>query len=1361
MRTAPHPGTPCAPSPLPTNTALLDAIRPRIADPDRTRSRRHAERGTRLLRRVSAHAYAATLTELLPGSSPFTVDDVLAHGGVLPRHRHLIDLMAHVAERHGLLARTTTHQWHTTNTIAPWQTYAQTYLTRFPESVALIDLYSRMFRVLPQLLRGELDPTEALLADDGIERLEQFYDTVPYTRDRNLTLRDLVREMVHHWPADRPLHILEAGAGTGGTTAAVLPVLPPERTHYLFTDASPLPFPRAQARFAAHDHVRYRTFDLDHDPEEQDLTPGGFDLVIAANALHTAKDLTAALRRVHRLLAPGGRLLAVELHDAVLVAPLFGTMESFWSFTDRDLRPTTLMPPARRWPRLLTQCGFTDVLRADDGHPARDTTMSVLLAAVPTTDRRTGTSTTAPPSGPRPSGARPSVPPPSGSRPSGPRPSAPLPSGPPSPALPAPALPSPASDSTWIITGDPARDLPRAVAHALHTAGAHPTPTPATTDPDHWHHLLPTTGTATLVLLHDADDDPDPTDPATLLTRATRKAAVLRAVAIACDRLPDAVHVHLWLVTRPSGVLPVPEKPQAPLDAVPWGIARTLAHEHPRITVRRLSLERTDDPATDAHRLLREVLTPTDEDEICLTAHGRFVPRLTDVTDTPQGTTDRHHAPAHALTIRDPGLAHRPVWRETPPPAAPGPGEVVIAVRAAALNYKDVLHALGVLPAEPFPGTSHVPGPGLECSGIVTATGPGVTTVAPGDRVLALAPDALASHVRTVEHAVGRLPDTMTFTEAATLPVVFLTAHYGLGHLARLAPGETLLIHSAAGGVGLAALQYARLHGAHVIATAGTPAKRAFLHDLGVQHVLDSHSLAFADTIPTLTGGVDVVLNSLAGEAIPRGLETLRPGGRFIELGKRDIHQDNSLPLRPFDRNITFHAVDLPLLLHRPDQAATHFAQVTHHIRTGRYRPLPHTTYPAARITEAYRLLQHSRHIGKVVITVDPDDDPLTIERHQPPPTLDPTATYLVTGGLTGLGAATARHLAHRGARHLALVGRRGPHTPEAHQLLTDLTGLTDATGEGTTAHAHTADATDPTALQAIADQAAADGHPLRGIVHSAMHLDDAPLTDLTDERLRAVLAPKLAGAAALHHLTTHHPVDLFLTHSSAAATIGHLTQAPYVAGNLYLEALTRHRHAHGRPATTIAWGALGETGYVARNNLTRTLAQAGLEPLATAEALTALDDVLRGSPATVIGRFAWSPMVRLLPGLHAPRFTTLLPVLVDSAGQSRDDILAALAALPPDEALQSITDTLTTLLADVLQMPTDQLDPHRRLDQYGLDSLMGSELLVTVRQQFDIDVPPMEILRSNGTITDIARIVHTRLGLDRQHPEETAPPPP
>ncbi|MGK5632116.1 beta-ketoacyl synthase N-terminal-like domain-containing protein, partial [Streptomyces sp. URMC 123] len=365
LRAAPWPEASGQRSPLPAPSETLAAAAPRVDALRRARRWPGGARRERMEREGIALGFARACHALLTDPvAPFTVDDLVPTGK--DAHRRLCALMLPFLERHGLVEREPVGGWRLTAQEFPVEEVLRRMAADYPADVAPITLASSRFADMAGVLQGTKDPMESF-AEGEAELLEQFFDIAPWCRFHNRVLQALLSVMVDRWPADRPLRVLEVGAGTGGTTAALLPLLPPERTRYVFTDVSPLFPSRAERRFADHDFVEYRTFDLDLDPAEQGFAEGCFDLVVGANALHTAKDLAAALRRLNRLLAPGGQLLAFEMHDPYLLVPFFGTLESFWNRTDLELRPDTLLLPASRWPGLLAECGFTDVVRTGDG----------------------------------------------------------------------------------------------------------------------------------------------------------------------------------------------------------------------------------------------------------------------------------------------------------------------------------------------------------------------------------------------------------------------------------------------------------------------------------------------------------------------------------------------------------------------------------------------------------------------------------------------------------------------------------------------------------------------------------------------------------------------------------------------------------------------------------------------------------------------------------------------------------------------------------------------------------------------------------------------------------------------------------
>ncbi|PWW63392.1 acyl transferase domain-containing protein [Actinokineospora spheciospongiae] len=1224
----------------------------------------HAEFRRRRLATTAAYAVRA-FTTLLDGAEVFFTEDLSA-AGVRPEFSRLLDLLTGLAADHGHLDWLGEFQGRTR-----WRLRAADadpgfaeLVADFPEHTPELTLLGRCGMHLVELLRGDRDALDILSPAHGSDTLAHYHDLSPGLLAANQAAAEVLRSLVEAWPADRPLRVLEVGGGTGALTAALLPVLPPDRTRYVFTDVSEVFLAPAEARFARHDFVEYRTLDLDA-PE---LEPGAFDVVVAGHALREATDLRSALRAVSGVLADHGRLVFTEVHDPLLLALPFGLVPGFWSMSDFDLRPTSPVLPARQWRQLLREGGFRDVRTVVEGDLC-----SVTVASA------------------APRGA---------------------------------ALPeSPSVEATTrvvVVTEDGAKaDLAAALAASLAGLGASAMTTTTGADPVTW--FAPPRTDVVFVL-----DESDP-NPAAAVEAATRRFGFVRGLLLAAAELPAGAETRLWLVSGSPGVNPAPERADDPAAAALWGATRAVAAEDSLVQVRRVSVGR--DVAVD--RVARELLDPTDEDEVVLTGAGRFVPRLRDLPPPPAGDGS---AP-YRLIARDAGPSYELAWvaMDMPEPAA---GEVLIEVRAAGINYRDALLAVGMLPGWVVEAGMTGMRLGGECAGVVTAVGPGVARVRPGDEVFGSAPGAFASHVLTHETLVTRVPPTIGMAAAATMPVALLSASHGLLGLAGLGEGETVLVHGAAGGVGLAALQCARHAGATVIATAGTEEKRDFLRLLGVEHVFDSRSLSFVTDVLAATGGqgVDVVLNSLGGEFIGRSMELLRVGGRFVELGKRDLYSDRNVSLFPLRNNISYFAVDVDQLsgLRRRDMAEWHDKDAEH-LAAGAVRPIPYRAFPATRVAEAFRSLQHSRHIGKLVLTFDrrPPVEQVAPESGFAP---DPAGTYLITGGASGLGAEVARWLADHGARHLALVNRRGMAAPEAHDLVADLTA------RGVRVSVHAADVTDEAALRGIVESTDA---PLRGVVHAAMVLDDVMTADLTADRFRAVLAPKMAGAMVLDRVTDGHDLDLFLVFSSAAAVVGNAGQAAYCAGNLFLEALARARRQRGLVGQAIAWGALGGVGYVARNEATaRTVTRAGLGLLSLRHVRRALDDLVGGPEVAVVWRHDGEFLGRLYPHLSTPRLGQL-SAGGHAATAEDDDLRERVREASVEEAAELVADNIVKTLAEVLGVAPERIDRNRPLDQLGVDSLMAAELVTKMRRRFGSEISIMRFAASSG-IDDLSRSLVT-----------------
>ncbi|WAU82460.1 SDR family NAD(P)-dependent oxidoreductase [Streptomyces sp. Qhu-G9] len=1297
LRAAPLAGETARPAPLPAPADVFAACAQEMATLTATWTASPYDRFRTKVMEMTGHFAGAAVRELLPGAQAVTVEALIAAGADV-KYTQLLRTLLGTATEHGVLRSEGPGRWRLAKEPTPEPLFAALF-GDFPGEAATALAYGACGQHLARVLRGQSDPLE-LLFSDADSMANRFYDGAPILAYHGRLAATLMASTIARWPQDRPLRILEVGAGTGATTAAMLPHLPRERAHYTFTDISSAFFPQAKNRFAAYDFVDYRVLDLESDPVEQGFALSSFDLVVASNVLHATTDLAATLRRVADLLADGGHLLAVESHSHEALAPVFGLLDTFWSATDRELRPDGPLLAHDRWKDFLHECGFTGTAQTGETASFALSDHSVLLTA-----RRPRSH--APAAAPRTE-----------------------------------AVPG----RRWLVGSLPGKRQDPGPAQSSVVAALHdraPSAAVRTTSVDDttasWKGLLCAEQPPTDLVLF--TEEVTAASPAEATDAAVRHLAVFRALSAACKQRTDTRDLTVWLIATSSQT--AVSAPPAAEHGGAWGGARTLANEHPELTVRRIALTGARGEGQHkelADRVVRELLARPEEDEVLLTPAGRFATVVRPLSPPVTGSASS----SYTLTMDDPGLHYRLAWRpaEVPTPHA---GEIVIAVAAAALNYRDIMIATGRVPAIASSRMPHTADVGLECAGVVSAVGPGVTHVAVGDRVAGLARGCFGAYALARADRVMPLPAEMCFAAASTLPVAFATVHHSLNHLARLAPGETLLVHGAAGGVGLAALQYARRTGARVIATAGTPAKRDLLRLLGVEHVLDSRRLDFAEQVKDLTGGagVDVVLNSLAGEALVRSVGLLKPHGRFLELGKRDFLQDSSLPLAPFLHNLTFFGVDLSPMMSGPSPLMDqHLSTLTKAVHAGDYTALPYRGYPAHRIDEAFTNLQHSRHTGKIVVTFDGD---VPVRRPADRPVLDPDATYLITGGLSGFGAATARHLAARGARHLTLLSRRGENAPEAAQLLTHLRSC------GTHAAVHAADISDEAALRRVLDDVDTSGRRLAGIIHAAMVLDDAPLAELSDDRLRAVLAPKMTGGLLLDALTRERSPDFFVVYSSAAALAGNIGQAAYVAGNLVLEGLVRARRNAGLPALAVQWGAITDTGYVHRTGRSEEMTAIGLGHLTAADALIRLDELLSHPEAATaaVGFFDWDRLQQhVMPTLTAPRTASLLQGRrdIDTADQWRD----TLAATSPAETVRLVEDKLAELLAVVLQTTPERIDRSRRLDLLGVDSLMAVELASAISKSIGCDLPVVE-LTGAGHLSDLALRVLARLG-NRTH---------
>ena len=598
-----------------------------------------------------------------------------------------------------------------------------------------------------------------------------------------------------------------------------------------------------------------------------------------------------------------------------------------------------------------------------------------------------------------------------------------------------------------------------------------------------------------------------------------------------------------------------------------------------------------------------------------------------------------------------------------------------------------------------------------------------------GEKLIATLPGGCFRSYATVPatdvHDVPALAE-YDYLAMGGMPIAFVTAYYGLHKVAQLQKGERVLLHSASGGVGLAAIQVARWLGAEVYATAGSDAKRDHLRSLGVEHIFDSRSLYFADDIKKVTGGkgVDVILNFLSGEAQEKSVSLLAPFGRFIEIGKRDIDENRGLGLRPFNRNLMFAAVDIDrMLAEKPALFDALLAEVWDGLRDGRFRPIPGTVFAISNFIEACKTMQRAEHIGKILVQIEGEDLPIVPLRHEEP-LFHADASYLITGGFGGFGLKVVEWMAEEGARNLVLVGRSGAATDEAKTILEGLEA------QGVTVLPAAMDVSDENALTTMIKRITDTLPPLRGVFHAAAVLDDVMLVHLDHERFARVMKAKAEGAWLLHKLTRDIALDYFVLFSSVSALVGNPGQGNYGAANTFLDCLANYRAEQGLPAISINWGALAKVGMAARDpSVEAWLNRVGVGSIPPDLAVAALGRVLRLNLVQIgVMDVDWERWRQANPAAGgSPKFSDLIAADGVSGGASAA-FLSDLAPLNGPERRHRMINALAEDIAEVLRLPLDRLDVNRPLTEMGVDSLLMVEVQLAVERRVGLEMTVMEL---------------------------------
>ncbi|MFM7184138.1 MAG: SDR family NAD(P)-dependent oxidoreductase [Planctomycetota bacterium] len=785
-----------------------------------------------------------------------------------------------------------------------------------------------------------------------------------------------------------------------------------------------------------------------------------------------------------------------------------------------------------------------------------------------------------------------------------------------------------------------------------------------------------------------------------------------------------------------------------------WGMGSVFSIEHPELRCVRLDLDPEAAEDDNVSATFTEALAASGDGQVAYRDRARHVARLVRRRGGADGLLEVPPEESYRLQLSEFGVLDNLQLRPSPR-RAPQAGEIEIAVHSAGLNFRDVLRALGMLrDYERAIGIMTAADAvfGLECSGRVVAVGEGVDEYAIGDDVVAVTAGSMSSHLTIPVQYVAPKPANITPAEAAATSFTLMTAVRALEMSARLKPGERILIHAASGGVGQAAVALAQRIGAEVFGTASPP-KQDFLRELGVTHVLNSRTLEFADQIMELTGGegVDVVLNSLNEEFIPKSLSVLKPGGRFVEMGAIGIWDPEKV--RAYRPDVTYERFDmLDDEVASPGHLGRLLRDAMGRLERAELKPVPSRSFSLPEAAEAFRYVAQAKQIGKVLVSFAGSEK----ESREEAGIVRPDSSYLVTGGLGGLGREVARWLAGRGAKHLVLAGRSGASGKEAKELVAELAAA------GVKVLVCRADVADEGSVRDMLEQVRATMPPLRGVVHAAGVLADGTLLDMSWEQFEHTLAPKAAGAWHLRRLVTE-PLDFSVYFSSIASLLGSAAQGNYAAANGFLDGLAHHNLRRGVPGLSINWGPWAEAGMAAslsRKDRARWEAS-GIRTIPTKQGFEVLSRLLATGGQAGVVPIDWP---RMLGNLANVPFFAEVERELGVVGGKRSEFLEQLEAAKPEDRRELLFQHVRAEVAKVLGLGPDEPVPLEvGLFELGLDSLTAVELRNRLQASFGV-VLPMTMIFNYPTLKamieyfadDVLELPRAQSGGEGQVPRST-----
>ncbi|GAP86891.1 putative acyl transferase acyl hydrolase lysophospholipase [Rosellinia necatrix] len=685
-------------------------------------------------------------------------------------------------------------------------------------------------------------------------------------------------------------------------------------------------------------------------------------------------------------------------------------------------------------------------------------------------------------------------------------------------------------------------------------------------------------------------------------------------------------------------------------------------------------------------------------------------------------------------------------------PAPLQDGYVEIAVHASGVNFKDVASAMGIVPENELLL-------GGEGGGIITRLGPNVTDFNVGQRVAFFKKGSFGNYVQASTQVVHAIPDSMSFEEAATIPCVFMTSMYSLFNLAHMKKGDRVLIHSATGGVGIAAIQLCRYVGAEVYATVGTQEKRDFLksqYGIPDERIFSSRTTAFAHGISEHTGGkgVNIILNSLPGELLDASWRLIADGGTMVEIGKRDILDRNALSMEPFGRNASFRALDLSHSQITDDMIAELLSDAFALLVEGHIKPIaPVQVFPFSDIPSGLRLMRSGKHIGKLVISRGASENMLVPVRRRPRSAIfREDGCYLIVGGLRGLCSSLATYMAMNNARHLVVMSRSGYEDDISQREISRIRALGCAVYpvQG-----------DVACIEDVQRAFTVSGVPVRGVIQGAMVLCDRIFSSMTLDEYHKVLSAKVEGTWNLHHVSLEQNLDLdfFTPLSSISGLCGTKGQANYAAANTFLDAFASYRQNMGLPACAVDLGVISEVGYMAeREDLKSRYDESVWHAIGerTLRKIFNFSSLQQQQPEWMNERI--SP--QMVTGLQVPQpehsvlltDARFLGLFSEGQTNSREsgregpkDLETIRVMISSNAGAKAILDLTIQILNNYLMRSlrlTEALDFARPLSAYGVDSLAAVELRNFLRIELGVELTTLDVVNAPSLVSMCQTII-------------------